>query len=276
MAQQEKGRQLNESIELTDSLNKRIEEILKVKGEVSNLTSYPSSESLCEFESDEIDLGQYWYYAIKAEQIKKKMDQATKAFHERDEYYRDPKLYDSFYAEYTKHIERLHQQLNTVDEILSKWKADTGIYEYPSSPSLVLHLGELDDKPKEYFERTKREVSCKNVLAKWVHQHKIQNVDMSDDEIKIGQEYQKFKRKQSQVYSICEKKIQEIEGQDYLSLRGSRSVSDMSNEEEIRVQHVKPIGGNTLPPHYSKEISRYQPSDKERIKAMKDALSAVR
>ena len=50
----------------------------------------------------------------------------------------------------------------------------------------------------------------------------------------------------------------------------------MSNEEEIKVQHVEPIGGNTLLPHYSKEISRYQPSDKERVKAMKDALSAVR
>ena len=77
MAQQEKGVQINESIGLTDPLNKRIEEILQVKGEVSSLTSYPSSESLSKFESDEIDLGQYWYYAIKAEQIKKKMDQAT-------------------------------------------------------------------------------------------------------------------------------------------------------------------------------------------------------
>ena len=124
------------------------------------------------------------------------MDQATKAFHERDEYYRDLKLYDSFYAEYTKHVERLHQQLKTVDEILSKQKADTGIYEYPSSPSLVLHLGELEDNPKEYFERTKREVLYKNVLAKWVHQHKMQNVGTSDDERKVDQEYQKFKRKQ--------------------------------------------------------------------------------
>ena len=62
-------------------------------------------------------------------------------------------------------LKRLHQQLKTVDEILSKRKADTGIYEYPSSPSLVLHLGELDDKPKEYFEKTKKEVSCKDTLA---------------------------------------------------------------------------------------------------------------
>ena len=29
-------------------------------------------------------------------------------------------------------------------------------------------------------------------------------------------------------------------------------------------------------PNNSKEISRYQPSEKERVKAMKDALSAVR
>ena len=78
MAQQEEGRKLAESIELAGPLDKRIEEILKGKDEAPSLTSYPSSESLQEFESDEIDFGQYWYYAVKAEQIKKKMDQATK------------------------------------------------------------------------------------------------------------------------------------------------------------------------------------------------------
>ena len=119
-------------------------------------------------------------------------------------------------------------------------------------------------------------MSNKNALAKWVHQHKMQNVDTSNDERKVDQEYQKFKRKQNQVFSICEKKIQEIKEQDNLSLKGSRSVSDLNDEEEIKVQYVRPIGGNTLPPQYSKEISRYQPSEKERVKAMKDALSAVR
>ena len=109
-----------------------------------------------------------------------------------------------------------------------------------------------------------------------MHQHKIQNVNTSDDEREVEQEYQRFKKKQSRVSSICDKKIQEFEEQDYLSLKGSKSVSDPIKEEEIKVQYVKPIGGNTLPPEYSKEISRYQPSEKERIRAMKDALSAVR
>ena len=96
------------------------------------------------------------------------MDQAKRAFHERDEYYKDPNLYDSLYAEYTKQVEGLQHQFKAITGILSTQKTDTGMYEYPSSPSLDLHLGELDDKPKEYFENTKKEVSHKNTLAKWV------------------------------------------------------------------------------------------------------------
>ena len=48
------------------------------------------------------------------------MDQSTRAFHERDEYYEDYKLYDSLYAKYTKHVEGLHHQLKAVDGILRK------------------------------------------------------------------------------------------------------------------------------------------------------------
>ena len=55
MAQQEDGRQLAESIELSHLLDKRIEEVLRVKDEAPSLMSYPSSESLQEFESEEID-----------------------------------------------------------------------------------------------------------------------------------------------------------------------------------------------------------------------------
>ena len=55
MAQQEEGRQLAESNELTSPLDKRIEEILRVKDKAPSLISYPTSESLQEFELDEID-----------------------------------------------------------------------------------------------------------------------------------------------------------------------------------------------------------------------------
>ena len=55
MAQHEEGRQLAELIELAGPLDKRIEEVLRIKDEAPSLMSYPSSESLQEFESDEID-----------------------------------------------------------------------------------------------------------------------------------------------------------------------------------------------------------------------------
>ena len=55
MAQQEEGIQLAESIELAGPLDKRIEEVLRIKDEAPSLISYPSFERLQEFESDEID-----------------------------------------------------------------------------------------------------------------------------------------------------------------------------------------------------------------------------
>ena len=64
------------------------------------LTSYPSSDSLQDFDSEEINTQHYWYYAIKAERIKKKMDQATKVFSERDKSCQDLAQYDQAYTEY--------------------------------------------------------------------------------------------------------------------------------------------------------------------------------
>ena len=95
-----------------------------------------------------------------------------------------------------------------IKDTLVKQKKDMGLYEYPSTPNLVSHLGEgLDSKSRAYFERTKREVWHKNTIAKWVYQHKLENVTASDDEKEISHEYERFKKKQSQILSICKKRI---------------------------------------------------------------------
>ena len=73
---------------------------------------------------------------------------------------------------------------------------------------------------------------------------RCRHVNTSDKQREVDQEYQKFKRKQNWVSSICDKRIQEIKEKDYLSLKVSKSVSDPNNEEEIKVQYVKPIGGD--------------------------------
>ena len=111
----------------------------------------------------------------------------------------------------------------TIKDIISKQKQSEGLYKYPSTPSLVSHLREgLDSKPRAYFERTKREVWHQNVLAKKICQHKMKNITTSDNEKEANHEYERFKR-QAQILSICEKRIQEMEDEDYVMLEGSMS-----------------------------------------------------
>ena len=86
------------------------------------------------------------------------------------------------------------------------------MYEYPSSPSLVLHLGELDDKPKEHFEKTKKEVSHKNTLAKWVHQHKIaERKNKADDGKGSGTRISKvLKRSKTEFHPFVTRKYKSL------------------------------------------------------------------
>ena len=84
------------------------------------LTSYPSSESLQDLDFEEIDTQHYWYYVVKAERIKRKMDQAAKAFSERDKNCHDLAQYDQACAEYKQHNEKLHHQLVVIKDMLSK------------------------------------------------------------------------------------------------------------------------------------------------------------
>ena len=103
-----------------DENNRQTQEKDEIKDEGLGLTSYPSSESLQEFDSEEIGLEQYWYYALKAKKIQKKMDQATEAFHNKDDYYRDHACYDEFFAEYTKHMSKFDWQIVEINQILAK------------------------------------------------------------------------------------------------------------------------------------------------------------
>ena len=48
-----------------------------------------------------------------------------------------------------------------------------------------------------------------------------------------------LKESKTEFHPFVTRKIQEFEEQEYLSLKGSKSVSDPKDEEEIKVQYVK-------------------------------------
>ena len=206
--------ELKALVALDDSPKKKNKDISGITETTPvRLTSYPSSESLQDFDFEGIDTEHYWYYAIKAERIKKKMDQAAKAFSERVKSCQDLAQYDQTHAEYEQHNKKLHCQLITIKDMPSKQKQSEGLYEYPSASSLVSHLGEgLNSKPRTYFERTKREVLHQNTLVKKGYQHKMENITTDEEKRKTNHEYARFKKRQAWILLICDKRIRGMEG----------------------------------------------------------------
>ena len=87
---------------------------------------------------------------------------------------------------------------------------------------------------------------------------------------------------------FCEKMIGKREREaDYIELEqpeGVPKVREISKEklnEELneiidQPQYVRPIGENTLPPYYSREMSRYEPPNPIKQKEREDLLEKVR
>ena len=93
-----------------------------------------------------------------------------------------------------------------------------------------------------------------------------------------------LRKSKVKFFQFARKESETWEDEDYVMLEDSMSSlhleslegSQKEKEPEITREYVKPIGGDTIPPQYSREISWYQPSDPERTKAMEDSLNAVR
>ena len=98
-------------------------------------------------------------------------------------------------------------------------------------------------------------------------------------------EYQKESRK---LLDFCEKMMgkreKEIDSLELEQPEGVPEVKEISKEQlnaklkEIidQPQHVEPIGKNTLPPYYSREMSRYEPPKPVKQKEREDLIEKVR
>ena len=81
-----------------------------------------------------------------------------------------------------------------------------------------------------------------------------------------------------------EKREKEIDSLELEQPEGVPEVKEISKEkldeklEEIidQPQYVKPIGKNTLPPHYSREISRYEPPKPVKQREREELLEKVK
>ena len=161
---------------------------------------------------------------------------------------------------------------------------------YPSLDSImrVVEQEDLRNKGESFFEELMGEIEIKNAIAAKVYQNKSLGVTNSREETEITREFEGYKRESKKLMDFCKKMIEKrSKREEYGELEQPQGVPDVKPiskkelDEKIKEAWITPeeaqnIGENTIPPQYSREISRYEPPIPVREKEKEDLLEKVR
>ena len=184
---------------------------------------------------------------------------------------------------------RLHKQFNIVAERL-RLLLEQPLMTYPSLGNLMdaIQQEDMGDKNREYFQEMAKEIKIKDDIAQRVLNNRLSMIRTPAEKGKTNLQYEEYQRESKKLLDFCEKMIGKREKEaDSIELEqpeGVPKVREISKEKlneklnEIidQPQYVRPIGENTFPPHYSREMSRYEPPNPIKQKEREDLLEKVR
>ena len=256
------------------------------------IASYPSIESLNEEPKEELTEAEYEYYDKKRAKLMGKMALANDVYmaHLQNFGQEDPKEKSQrFLYQFNEIGHQLHRQFDIVAERL-KLPFEQPLMTYPSLGNLmdVIQQEDMEDKNREYFQEMAKEVKVKDEIAQKVLNNRLTIVKTPQEKDKTYLQYNEYRKESKRLLNFCEKMIEKREkGIDSLELEqpeGVPEVKEISKEkldEKIKEiigppQYVEPIGKNTLPPHYSREISRYEPPKSAKNKEREELIEKVK
>ena len=135
----------------------------------------------------------------------------------------------------------------------------------------VVEQDDLRGKGESFFEELMGEIEIKNAIAAKVYQNKSLEVMSSKGETEITREFEGYKNESKRLKDFCKRMIEkrskreEYEGLEQLQgVPDVKPISKRELDEKIKEALITPkeaqnIGENTIPPQYSREISRYEP-----------------
>ena len=256
------------------------------------IASYPSLESLNEEPKDELTEADYEYYDRKRKILIEKMAMANDVYlaHLQNYKQKDPKdKSQKFLFQYNEVGNKLNKQFDIVAERL-RLPLEQPLMTYPSLGNLmdVIQQEDMGDKNREYFQEMSKEVKIKNDIAQKVLDNRLSVIKTPAEKEKTNLQYRAYQKESKKLLDFCEKMMgkreKEIDSLELEQPEGVPEVKEISKEklnEKIKEiidqpQYVKPIGENTLPPHYSREISRYEPPNPIKQKERKDLIEKVK
>ena len=164
------------------------------------------------------------------------------------------------------------------------------LMKYPTLGNLMdaVQQEDMGDKNREYFQEMAKEIKSKEDIARKVLNNRLSVIKTPAEKGKTNLQYEEYQKGSKKLLDFCEKMIGKREKEaDSIELEqpeGVPKVKEISKEKlneklkEIidQPQYVKPIGENTLPPYYSREMSRYEPPNPIKQKEREDLLEKVR
>ena len=202
----------------------------------------------------------------------------------------DPKnKTQKFLFQFSEVANRLHKQFDIVAERL-RLPLEQPLMTYPSLRNLMdaVQQEDMGDKNREYFREMAKEIKIKDDIAQKVLNNRLSIIKTSAEKGKTNLQYKEYQKESKKLLDFCEKMMGKREKEtDSIELEqpeGVPKVKEISKEklnEKLKEiidppQYVKPIGENTLPPYYSREMSRYEPPNPIKQKEREDLLEKVR
>ena len=152
----------------------------------------------------------------------------------------------------------------------------------------VIQQEDMENKNREYFQEMAREVKVKDDIAQKVLNNRLLIVKTPQEEDRARFQYDEYQKESRKLLNFCEKMMgkreKEIDSLELEQPEGVPEVKEISKEkldEKLReiidhLQYVEPIGKNTLPPHYSREISRYEPPKPVKQREREELIEKVK
>ena len=132
------------------------------------------------------------------------------------------------------------------------------------------------------------EIKIKNNIARRVRDNRLSMNRTPEEKEKADLQYREYHRESRKLLDFCErmmgkreKEANSIELEQPERVPRVREISKEKLNEKLneiidQPQYVKPIGENTLPPYYSREMSRYEPPDPIKQKEREDIIEKVK
>ena len=256
------------------------------------IAPYPSLESLNEEPKEELTEAEHEYYNRKRVILAEKMAIANDVYlaHLQNYEQEDPKSRSQkFLFQFSELGNKLHKQFDIVAERL-RLPLKQPLMTYPTLGNLMdaIQQEDMEDKNREYFQEIAKEIKIKNDIAQKVLNNRLSVIRTPAEKGKTNLQYEGYQKESKKLLDFCEKMMGKREKEaDSIELEqpeGVPKVREISKEKlneklkEIidQPQYVRPVGENTLPPYYSREMSRYEPQNPIKQKEREDLLEKVR